>query len=74
MPPGYLWPVFSGGILSNRILGGSYIYTFGLKTYLYMMMLFFLMLRRTLFIFQVYVMYKNKYMVSFYIKINQFQD
>lgn len=32
------------------------------------------MLRRTLFIFQVYVMYENKYMVSFYIKINQFQD
>lgn len=33
---------------------------------------FFFLTLTTLFISQVYIMYKNKYMVSFYFKINQF--
>lgn len=63
--------VFSNESLRNQFLGGSCIYTFGLKPYLYIMIFFFLTLT-TLFISQVYIMYKNKYMVSFYFKINQF--
>lgn len=66
-----LTSIFGNGRLWNQFLSGSCIYTFGLKPYLYIMMLFFLTLR-TLFISQVYIMYKNKYMASFYFQINQF--
>lgn len=38
---GCFHPVFSNGSLGNQILIGSCIYTFSLKIYMYMMMLFY---------------------------------
>lgn len=73
MPPGYLWPVFSDGTLRIESSVGPIFIHFAWRLICICCCFFKCYAEHYLF-FQVYVMYKNKYMVSFYIKINRFQD
>lgn len=65
-------PVFSDGSVENWGLWELCVYLFDLKPCLYIRCFF--KMPRPLFISEVYIMYKDKYMTSFYFKINPFQD